>query len=144
MDRFADYNSNLCNWDNNSEYITHTFQRYALPIKWDFSSVNPLSGSTVEHTTVQLDWIARYVNHASKAGNGESHVSQQSAVQELPSNLDAIVTDPPYYDAIPYSDTMDFFYVWLRRSLHGLSEEIDDVFSDSLAPKWDHDKKMAN
>ena len=26
--------------------------------------------------------------------------------------FDVIVTDPPYYDAIPYSDLMDFFYVW--------------------------------
>ena len=38
--------------------------------------------------------------------------------------FDAIVTDPPYYDAIPYADLMDFFYVWLRRTLHGLSPEL--------------------
>ena len=30
--------------------------------------------------------------------------------------FDVICTDPPYYDAIPYSDLMDFFHVWLRRS----------------------------
>ena len=29
-----------------------------------------------------------------------------------------------YYDAIPYSDLMDFFHVWLRRTLnhHGLDQ----------------------
>ena len=27
--------------------------------------------------------------------------------------FDLICTDPPYYDAIPYSDLMDFFHVWL-------------------------------
>ena len=43
-----------------------------------------------------------------------------------------IVTDPPYYDAIPYSDLMDFFYVWLRRTLHGLSPEIDAAFVNHL------------
>ena len=42
-----------------------------------------------------------------------------------------IVTDPPYYDAIPYSDLMDFFYVWLRRSLPGLSPKFDQVFNES-------------
>ena len=26
-------------------------------------------------------------------------------------------TDPPYYDAIPYSDLSDFFLVWLKRTL---------------------------
>ena len=39
----------------------------------------------------------------------------------------------------PYSDLMDFFYVWLRRTLHGLSHEIDQAFAEPLAPKWNHD-----
>lgn len=26
--------------------------------------------------------------------------------------FDLVMTDPPYYDAIPYSDLMDLFYVW--------------------------------
>lgn len=52
---------------------------------------------------------------------------------------DAIITDPPYYDAIPYSDLMDFFYVWLRRSLYGLSPDVDAAFATPLGPKWDHD-----
>ena len=32
-------------------------------------------------------------------------------------SIDLVVTDPPYYDAIPYGDLSDFFYVWLRRSV---------------------------
>ena len=34
---------------------------------------------------------------------------------------------------------MDFFYVWLRRTLHGLSPEIDRAFAQPLSPKWNHD-----
>ena len=63
-----------------------------------------------------------------------------SAIRDtLADEFDLIVTDPPYYDAIPYSDLMDFFYVWLRRTLHGLSPEFDAAFQEPLAPKWDHD-----
>src|SRR3954449_9701297 len=29
----------------------------------------------------------------------------------------SLVTDPPYYDAVPYAYLSDFFYVWLRRSV---------------------------
>lgn len=37
----------------------------------------------------------------------------------LPSqSCDVWFTDPPYYDAIPYSDLSDFFFVWLKRLLH--------------------------
>ena len=30
--------------------------------------------------------------------------------------MDAFITDPPYYDSVPYAHLSDFFYVWLRRS----------------------------
>lgn len=32
-------------------------------------------------------------------------------------SLNAVVTDPPYYDAIAYADISEFFYVWLKRTL---------------------------
>lgn len=31
--------------------------------------------------------------------------------------MDAVITDPPYYDSIAYADLSDFFYVWLKRTL---------------------------
>ena len=58
---------------------------------------------------------------------------------------DIVVTDPPYYDAIPYSDLMDFFYIWLRRTLSSFSAEFDRAFRKSLGPKWsedDHDGEL--
>jgi hypothetical protein len=45
-------------------------------------------------------------------------------------------TDPPYYDAIPYADLSDFFYVWLKRALpldRTLSEKTDP--QTGLTPK---------
>src|SRR5439155_2522504 len=33
------------------------------------------------------------------------------------------ITDPPYYDAVPYSYLSDFFYVWLRRALGKVHRE---------------------
>ena len=34
---------------------------------------------------------------------------------------------------------MDFFHVWLRRSVPGLSAELESAFSEALGPKWDHE-----
>jgi adenine-specific DNA methylase len=31
--------------------------------------------------------------------------------------IDAVITDPPYFDNIMYADLSDFFYVWLRKIL---------------------------
>ena len=47
-----------------------------------------------------------------------------------------VFTDPPYYDAIPYSDLSDFFLVWLKRTLYGhrlLADPYDP--SNPLSPK---------
>jgi putative DNA methylase len=46
--------------------------------------------------------------------------------------LDAIITDPPYYDNISYADLSDFFYVWLKRNIGFLYPE---HFSTPLTPK---------
>jgi len=137
IDRSADYTSSLCTWHVKGEKMTHVFDRYALPMKWDFAEVNPFSGSSGDYLGA-LDWVGRATSHITSAAYGEAEVSQQSATGKLPKNVDAIVTDPPYYDSIPYSDTMDFFHVWLKRSTRGLSEEVDAVFEDPLSPKWDH------
>jgi len=47
-------------------------------------------------------------------------------------SLAAVVTDPPYYDAVPYADLSDFFYVWLKRAVSDLHP---DVFRTPLTPK---------
>src|SRR3990172_5270497 len=125
-------------WHNSKELLAHTFTRFALPIVWDFCEVNPFSGSTGDYAG-GLDWIARVVQHTLQATReAPLPASHQISSIELrnDSQWDAVVTDPPYYDAIPYSDAMDFFYVWLRRCILGSSQDIDDAFREPLGPKW--------
>ena len=58
-----------------------------------------------------------YLNHALTLAKGSSPVDvlQGSAVVPVKELYDVILTDPPYYDAIPYSDLMDFFYSVCRK-----------------------------
>ena len=46
--------------------------------------------------------------------------------------FDAVLTDPPYYDNVPYSDLSDFFYVWLKRTV---GDFYPDLFATPLTPK---------
>ena len=46
--------------------------------------------------------------------------------------MDAVITDPPYYDSVPYADLSDFFYVWLKRTVGDLHPEL---FRTPLTPK---------
>lgn len=140
VDRMADYGSALCTWHSSKELIRNTFGRFALPMVWDYTEVNPLSGVTGDFGGA-VDWIAKVCLHTSEAGKAGSIAPiRAGSAATIDGEFDAIVTDPPYYDAIPYSDLMDFFYVWLRRALYGLSPEIDAAFKEPLGPKWDHAK----
>ncbi len=49
---------------------------------------------------------------------------------------DVWFTDPPYYDAIPYSDLSDFFFIWLKRTL-GAESLLRDPYDteNPLTPK---------
>jgi len=141
VDRLADRGSTICSWTVGWDKIRNTFVRYALPMVWDFAE----SVTTIESSggyPGATEWVSRYIEHAAAAAAlvPAPTVLQRSAMASGCSEYDVILTDPPYYDAIPYSDLMDFFYVWLRRTLHGLSPEIDKAFQAELSPKWDHEK----
>ncbi len=138
-DRLADYSSEICSWHNSGEKLGHTFARFALPIVWDYTEVNPLSDSSGNYLGA-LEWVSRCIAHVlESAESAETTCIRRTSATRASGEFDAIVTDPPYYDAIPYSDLMDFFHVWLRRSVPGLSAEVESVFSEALGPKWDHE-----
>lgn len=140
IDKLPGYNSTGCVWHISGEKAGNTFMRFALQITWDFMEL-PLSNEVGGAYTAHLDWIGRAVSQLLKGATVATtpEIQNHSATGITGAGYDAIVTDPPYYDAIPYSDLMDFFYIWLRRSLWGMSSAIDVIFSQPLSPKWDHE-----
>ncbi len=140
LDRIADRGSALCSWTVGYDQIRNTFVRFALPMNWDFAETSVLADASGGYPG-GVEWLAKFVEHADRfAGEApRPKIERASAAQPIHREFDVVVTDPPYYDAIPYSDLMDFFYVWLRRTLAGLSPTLDEGFAAPLAPKWDHD-----
>lgn len=129
LDRLADFDTTLCAW---KESAGHTFARQALGMIWDYSEVNPFSGMTGSWQS-QLSQVLPVIESCSYQPVA-AHVSRGSALKPPVSDatLDAIVTDPPYYDAVPYADLSDFFYVWLKRVLGRTHKSL---FTTPLTPK---------
>ncbi len=140
IDRLTDRQSTVCRWDNGRTNLQGTFTRYALPITWDYCEGNPLSETTGSFAS-GFDWISNYIDHAMLAcGDTHApHVDNSSAINIEKDKFDCIVTDPPYYDAIPYSDLMDFFHIWLRRTQHGYIFNKSKYGGSELSPKWSHE-----
>ena len=140
--KVADRASTLCTWTVGWDKIGHTFTRFALPITWDFVESVPIEDSSGGYPGA-IDWVSMFIDHATTASMSSPtpHViALSSKLINEDTKYDLIITDPPYYDAISYSDLMDFFYIWHRRTLVGLSSEFDKVFDAPLAPKWDDEK----
>jgi adenine-specific DNA methylase len=118
LSKSADFNSSVSRWASHMEKSVATFGRQAIPILWDWGEVVPIGDSTGAFT-VALDWIATAVSRISGSisvtGNAEL---LDAATPSLPQESASVwFTDPPYYDAIAYSDLSDYFFVWLKRAL---------------------------
>ncbi|MBI2841721.1 MAG: DUF1156 domain-containing protein [Acidobacteria bacterium] len=142
VSRLADRESELCTWQVNAEQINHTFARFALPITWDFVELMPLADSSGGYLQA-VEWVGLVGWHLLDAAVEAPPplVKCRSALQpDRNGAFDAIITDPPYYDAIPYSDLMDFFYIWLRRIQDGQPASADE-FEPVLGPKWSSERQ---
>jgi len=130
IDRLADRNSTICSWDVSRDSIRNTFARQAIPMVWDFAEANPMSESTGNFYGT-IDWVAEVVEVSPCNTLGVAkQCDATTSINEITSPL--ISTDPPYYDNIGYADLADFFYIWLRRSLHAI---YPDLFKTMLVPK---------
>lgn len=133
VDRLADFNSNIARWANHRETSAATFGRQALGMVWDYCETVPLSESTGS-LSGSVGWVCRVCEGLTAAKLGQGHAEQASAaLHPLPDDSASVLfTDPPYYDAVPYANLSDFFYVWLKRSL---KDVLPDLFIDQETPK---------
>jgi len=141
IDMCAAFTNNLARWANNSEVINHLYSRQALSMVWDFVEANPFSESSgsfisgQEHYLQVISYLSKINELSSSNSNSFLVKITQSSAISLPypdDYFDAVFTDPPYYDNVPYSYLSDFFYVWLKRSIGDLYPEL---FSTPLTPK---------
>jgi adenine-specific DNA methylase len=97
--------------------------------------MNPFAGSAGD-----WDEACRYLgllieqNDTSRQDSASVHLANALSLPLPDDSAMAFVTDPPYYDAVPYADLSDYFYVWHKRALLGFQQEL---FLGALTPKSD-------
>jgi adenine-specific DNA methylase len=119
-------------WEATKTQVRHLFTRQAIGMLWDYAEPNVLADAA-GNFSVTLGTMVEVLERES-LNLPMGHVEQASATQHpLPQDsANALITDPPYYDAVPYAHLSDFFYVWLRRAL---ASEHPDLFRLAEVPK---------
>lgn len=151
------FNCKLCRWHVGNQKGLDVFERHAYVPKTQPVEPNPLN----EHGTLgslrnafgKLHDAKKYCNDPfekiknRKSGEVVKHEILNESVDEdllqglhcktaermdLPNeSVEYVITDPPYYDNVQYSELADYFYVWLQKCLHSEYEE----FEPKVSPK---------
>ena len=141
LDRLADRSSGICTWTVDYDQIRNTFARFALPMTWDLAECVPLAEVSGGYPgQLELSRKCRLSHRNHREPKCTDNYTRVCLRPQRPWLIWTRSFDPPYYNAIPYSDLMDFFYIWLRRTLTGISGEMNKAFAEPLSPKWNHEQ----
>ncbi len=129
--RYIDYSSLAGGW-NQSLILGHSLSMRGIGMMWNWQDMNPCANIT-----------GTWVRSLKNATEGLSYPVSNNAAREVEVFVDdatilgkfnlqkfkLIVTDPPYYDDVPYAELSDFYYVWLKRAL-------SDAEGGKLVPRF--------
>jgi putative DNA methylase len=132
VSRLADICNSFCRWETSKTQVRNLFGRQAIPMIWDYAEPNVFADAAGDYS-VSLGNLLKALLATPATGTGSVIQADASSRDcSIDGRTPLISTDPPYYDNIGYADLSDFFYIWLRRTLHSVHP---GLFSTLLVPK---------
>jgi adenine-specific DNA methylase len=127
VSRFIFQNCSLSRWNAARSTIEGAFGKQALQVVWDFAEVNPLSDGPANWNGA-IEWILKVMEANSCLKNPATVMRGRAQDKLLPEDAaDALITDPPYFAAIPYGDLSNVFLVWERNFFRVVFPDLFDA-----------------
>lgn len=134
VSRFIFQNCSLSRWNAARSTIEGAFGKQALQVVWDFAEVNPLSNGPANWSGA-IEWVLKVIEANACLSHPGTVVRGRAQDRLLPADAaDALITDPPYFAAIPYGDLSNVFFVWERTFFHA---QFPDLFNAGLVQQED-------
>jgi putative DNA methylase len=145
--KYADYNS-IVNYWNASLIRAPTMAVRGIAMQWNFCDTSPfaqITGSFVRTIKNIIEGLSYLISVVPSNPIGINILLDDATIL---SNLNPdekfnlIVTDPPYYDDVPYAELSDFYYVWLKRALsdiengHLVPRYLPEAFFEKVGDSW--------
>jgi putative DNA methylase len=123
--KHADYDF-LCNlWDCNIPKISHGLTMRGIAMMWNWVDICPRANFTGSWIRVLGQCVEGlfYINSQGSRDCTKVLLDDAATLSKVSDGkFTLIITDPPYYDDVPYAELSDFYYVWLKRAL----SEVED------------------
>lgn len=114
----------------------HFLEKYLAAKKYNKNPFEVIrSGGRKQLVHVRGENISAELTEAEPTGGARRAWIARGSLERLalaPDSIDAVLTDPPYFDNVQYAELMDFCYVWLRRLING-----DVPYFDALSTRTD-------
>ncbi|MEM3986664.1 MAG: DUF1156 domain-containing protein [Candidatus Methanomethylicia archaeon] len=131
--KYADFNSCTTRWNPSWLKFEESLSVRGIAMMWNWCDVNPTSGITGTFLKSSKN-IVESLSYLTSTNSQESTIkvlfNDATILSKIIDNkFNLVVTDPPYYDDVPYAELSDFYYVWLKRAL-------SDVKDGRLVPRF--------
>ena len=122
-------NSRCTVWDNSFVKIAHSLTMRGISMIWTHAETNPFikfSGSLIGNINDVLKGLKFAMDELNRSGfkiteKPNVEIYQKSILSwQTNRKFKFIVTDPPYYDDVPFPELMQFFQVWHSRTVGDL------------------------
>jgi len=162
--KHADFSSLCSAWQLSYLIAAHTLAMRGIAMIWNYGDINPyvdFTGSykrTLRNTSRGLSYLVSAMGDVSsrvgvllddvtELNIQETKVLLDDATMlnklEADERFDIIVTDPPYYDDVPYTELSDFYCVWLKRALSDINRDkrlkprfLKEAFFEKIGDDW--------
>jgi len=149
LDKGLDRNSLMSRWIPQRTILANTFDRHGYAMKWsygEFDASRNMGPWVVDQIADSFTGLSSLVFNSQStlfslldSRPVEKLSIQCGKAQDIPQiqsgAVQLICVDPPYYDNVQYAECSDYFYVWMKRSLKDVHEQLKLNCSGGLTPK---------
>jgi putative DNA methylase len=147
LNKYHDYSCLGSVW-NPSLIAGHTISFRGIAMVWNWSDSSPFAQFTgTWHRSLEnaIDSLSYLVSAIANSRDRVSVLLNDATIlNRLQDNerFGLIVTDPPYYDDVPYAELSDFYYVWLKRALSDIEDNrlvprfLPEAFFEKVGDSW--------
>ena len=148
LTKYVDRNTLCTCWHPVLLIIAHTLSMRGIAMMWNWTDGNVFMRFTgswmrnIETLKESLEYLTS--NKIAILFKDNVLLDDATVFQKLnpDERFDLIVTDPPYYDDVPYAELSDFYYVWLKRALSDIEDErlvprfFPEAFFEKVGDSW--------